>query len=68
MGTGIEEAGFRDVVEKTFKTPIGGWAADPKMKDLGQWAELGLDVGLEGYAMATLTRVMGSVQSRLLEK
>jgi hypothetical protein len=61
MRKGIEDAGFVNIVEKTFKTPLGRWPTDPKMRDLGQWAELGFDVGLEGYAMATFTRVMGSV-------
>jgi hypothetical protein len=55
----IQAAGFTNVVEKVYKTPIGGWAADPKLRELGQWALLGLDTGLEGYAMAPLTRVMG---------
>lgn len=59
----IEDAGFVNIVERIFKTPMGGWPADPKLRELGQWAELGFDVGLEGYAMSTLSRVMGSVQS-----
>jgi hypothetical protein len=63
MRKGIEDAGFVNVVEKVFKTPIGPWAADPKLRDLGQWALLGFDVGLEGYALSTYSRVMGSVQS-----
>ena len=59
MRKGIEDAGFVNVVEKIFKTPLGGWPTDPKLREIGQWALLGFDVGLEGYAMATLTRVMG---------
>jgi hypothetical protein len=59
MRKGIEDAGFINVVEKIFKTPIGEWPADPKLRELGRWVLLGFDVGLEGYAMATFTRVMG---------
>ncbi len=55
----ITEAGFVNVVEKVYKTPLGGWPADPKLRELGQWALLGFDIGLEGYALATLTRVLG---------
>ena len=62
----IEKAGFVNVVEKVYKTPIGGWAADPKLRELGDWALLGFDVGLEGYCLATMTRVMGYVWSRNL--
>jgi hypothetical protein len=54
----ITAAGFINVVEKVVKTPIGGWPADPKMRKLGLWALHGFDIGLEGYAMATMTRVL----------
>ena len=33
----IEEAGFVDVVETKYKLPIGGWMADKRWKELGQW-------------------------------
>jgi hypothetical protein len=36
----IDRAGFVNVVERTFKTPIGGWPADPKLQKLGQYALL----------------------------
>jgi hypothetical protein len=36
----IDRSGFVNVVEKTFKTPIGGWPADPKLQKLGQYALL----------------------------
>lgn len=55
----IRAAGFENVEETAIKTPIGGWAADPHLRELGRWALLGFDLGLEGYAMATLTRVLG---------
>lgn len=55
----IEEAGFTNVHEKVYKNPIGSWPADPKLKELGRWTQLGFDIGLEGYALATLTRVLG---------
>ncbi|KAG4416324.1 hypothetical protein IFR04_010543 [Cadophora malorum] len=55
----ITEAGFVNVVEQVYKTPLGGWPADAKLRELGQWALLGFDTGLEGYALATLTRVLG---------
>ena len=55
----ITATGFDNVVQKTIKTPIGGWAKDPELRELGKWVLLGFDLGLEGYAMATLTRHMG---------
>jgi hypothetical protein len=59
MGDMISSAGFINRVDTTIKTPIGGWAQDPKLRELGMWALLGFDRGLEGYTMATLTRVLG---------
>ncbi|KIN03515.1 hypothetical protein OIDMADRAFT_102037 [Oidiodendron maius Zn] len=58
MKSNIEQAGFVNIVEKVFKVPLGGWPADPKLRELGLWALLGFDTGLEGYNFATLTRVM----------
>lgn len=55
----IEEAGFVDVVEKTYKWPIGAWNNDPKLKDIGKWNLHLWKEGLEGWTMALLTRVMG---------
>ena len=59
----MEEAGFINVVEKKFKLPIGKWPADPRMKELGIWYRAYFEDGMEGYAMALLTRVLG-VRSR----
>jgi hypothetical protein len=58
MRDNIKEAGFVNVVEKVFKTPLGGWPADPKLKEIGRWTLLGFDIGLEGYVMAGLTRAL----------
>jgi len=55
----MELVGFVNVVERVFKVPIGGWPADPKLRELGQWTLLEFVTGIEGYAMALLTRVMG---------
>ncbi len=59
MKTQISSTGFINVVEKVFKAPIGPWPRDPKMKELGNWGLLELEVGLEGFMMAFLTRILG---------
>jgi hypothetical protein len=55
----MEEAGFRDV--KTYKTklPMGGWPADKKWKEVGQFNKISCEEGLEGYALYVLTNVLG---------
>ncbi|KAH6681916.1 methyltransferas-like protein [Halenospora varia] len=59
MRANINAAGFINIQEETFKIPLGGWAADPKLRELGEWALLSFDTGLEGYAMGVLTRYLG---------
>lgn len=54
----IEDAGFEGVVEKKFKLPVGGWSSDPYYKELGQWNLIHCERGIEGWAMALLTRIM----------
>ncbi|KAE9378794.1 S-adenosyl-L-methionine-dependent methyltransferase [Stipitochalara longipes BDJ] len=65
MESMIAAAGFENLVQKIIKTPIGGWAKDQELRELGRWALLGFDIGLEGYAMATLTRHMGWSQNEV---
>ena len=55
----IEDAGYENVVETRYKLPVGGWSKDKKLKELGQWNLLHCEQGIEGWAMALLTRVMG---------
>ncbi len=54
----IDAVGFVNTVEKVWKAPIRGWAAEPKMKEIGHWGLLELEMGLEGFTMALLTRVL----------
>ncbi|KAE8151780.1 S-adenosyl-L-methionine-dependent methyltransferase [Aspergillus avenaceus] len=53
------EAGFQNVVERRFKLPVGPWSKDEQYKQLGMWNLLHCEQGIEGWAMALLTRVMG---------
>lgn len=55
----ITQAGFEDVVEFTYKWPIGPWSTDQKLKDLGNWNMHHWNEGLEGWNIALLTRLMG---------
>ena len=55
----MQEAGFDNVTERRFKLPVGPWSRDPKLKKLGRWNLVHCEQGIEGWAMALLTRVMG---------
>jgi hypothetical protein len=54
----MEEAGYINVIEKLYKLPVGRWPADPRMKELGMWFRAYFEDGMEGYAIALLTRVL----------
>ena len=63
----VEKAGFQNVVEKTFKMPVGPWSSDSKLKEVGRWHLLECYQGIEGWAMALLTRVMGVSKKTLIQ-
>jgi len=52
----MREAGFVDVQERMFMWPINGWPKNKMMKDVGQWNQLNILEGLEGFCLALLTR------------
>ncbi|ETN41889.1 uncharacterized protein HMPREF1541_03828 [Cyphellophora europaea CBS 101466] len=60
----IQEAGFEHVREHRFKMPDGPWPSarteeGKKLKEIGKWRVLEMDAGVEGWAMALFTRVLG---------
>ncbi|KAL4758346.1 S-adenosyl-L-methionine-dependent methyltransferase [Aspergillus foveolatus] len=52
------KAGFVDVAERRYKIPIGGWASDPRLKQLGLYNRLLWEEGIEGWSMYLLTTVL----------
>ncbi|KAK0648438.1 S-adenosyl-L-methionine-dependent methyltransferase, partial [Cercophora newfieldiana] len=48
---GFAEAGFVDIQSKTFKVPMGGWARDPTLAEIGRIISAALDNDLEGYTL-----------------
>ena len=52
-------AGFQDVVQKRYQWPLGPWAKDKKLKELGVWARAHADAGLENWSLMVNTRVLG---------
>lgn len=56
---GMEAAGFTDIQEYNVKMPIGGWPADPKLSEIGQYIQLTLENDIEGYTLFIWNNVMG---------
>ena len=61
------DAGFEDVTEKRYKWPIGAWARDPKMKEIGRFNGAAWDTGCEGWIMFLFTKYLGVSQTNLLQ-
>ncbi|XXH05384.1 hypothetical protein Hte_011810 [Hypoxylon texense] len=56
---GFEAAGFVDVHEANYKIPIGGWAQDPKLAEIGEYTVLAMINDLDGYTMVPWNIVHG---------
>ena len=55
----IADAGYVDVVTHMWKVPIGGWAKNPRLKNVGLYTLMFLDQSVEGFALYMLKNVMG---------
>lgn len=55
----LQNCGFEDVVEHVYKWPIGPWAKDRRLKEIGMWNRLHWLESIEGWSLALLTRVLG---------
>ncbi|KAK4158759.1 S-adenosyl-L-methionine-dependent methyltransferase [Cladorrhinum sp. PSN259] len=55
----LKEAGFPEVKEKHGYWPSNSWPKDPKLKEIGTWANMSLSSGFEGFLLALGTRDMG---------
>nr|RBQ97258.1 hypothetical protein FVER53263_06746 [Fusarium verticillioides] len=55
----MEKAGFVNLEERDFKVPIGGWPKDPKMKEIGKYAQATLEQDIEGYVLFMANTVEG---------
>ena len=54
----MDETGFVRVTERKFRLPMSSWPLDPKLKQIGQFVQMFVDGGLEGFALYLLTQVM----------
>ncbi|KAK7408256.1 hypothetical protein QQX98_009568 [Neonectria punicea] len=55
----MDEAGFINIVEKTYQVPCGAWSSDRKMKRIGAYNLAFMDESLEGFALFMLMQIMG---------
>ncbi|OLN96410.1 hypothetical protein CCHL11_00663 [Colletotrichum chlorophyti] len=59
IGNNLRNAGYVDIVEKKWPIPVGAWAKDPVLKEVGQSTLEFLDKSLEGFGTFLLKEVLG---------
>jgi hypothetical protein len=55
----FEAVGFENVQEVVFEWPIGTWAKSEYHKRIGGWFQKDMTMGIEGFAMMALTKILG---------
>jgi SAM-dependent methyltransferase len=55
----VRDAGFVGVVHRRYRVPIGPWARDKTLKEVGTWNLMQVLNGLEGLSMRLYTGVLG---------
>ncbi|MCJ1361934.1 hypothetical protein MMC16_001035 [Acarospora aff. strigata] len=55
----IRDAGFQDVKHEVYKLPIGPWAKDKRLKEIGAFNHVNILDALQAVTLALFTRVLG---------
>ncbi|KAH7140975.1 S-adenosyl-L-methionine-dependent methyltransferase [Dactylonectria macrodidyma] len=61
----MEEAGFVDIKTWDLKAPIGGWAKEDRLREIGQFAQAALEQDYEGYVLYMANMVLGWSQEEV---
>ncbi|KAJ5159748.1 uncharacterized protein N7482_006752 [Penicillium canariense] len=59
MAQWMAEAGFVNIVDDIYKCPVGGWAKNRRLKEIGRVGKLTILEVVEPYTLALFTRVLG---------
>ncbi|KAF5230777.1 hypothetical protein FAUST_9634 [Fusarium austroamericanum] len=60
------DAGFEDVQERVYRIPIGPWAKDPTLKELGKFELTHMQMSVESHTPALFTRVWNYSQDQVM--
>ncbi|RSL47487.1 hypothetical protein CEP54_013397 [Fusarium duplospermum] len=55
---GLEAAGFTEMTSVDYKFPVGGWAKDPRMAEIGNFVKATLENDLEGYTLLLWNNIL----------
>lgn len=59
MSGWAKAAGFDDITHKKYKLPIGAWPKDKRLKEMGMYTELYMDLSLDGFALFPIGQILG---------
>lgn len=62
----VKDAGFKNIVHKKYRVPIGPWAKDPTMKEVGTYNYMQINQGLEGLSLRLYTSVLNWKEEEIL--
>lgn len=54
-----KDAGFVDITHKKFTVPHGAWPKDKRMKQMGSFIGLYMDLSLDGFAIYPIGQILG---------
>lgn len=55
----FKEAGFVDIQHVDYKVPLGGWAQDARLKEVGEFVKLTIENDIEGYTLFMWNNILG---------
>ncbi|KAM5363321.1 hypothetical protein ACJA88_013632 [Fusarium oxysporum] len=55
----LAASGFVDLQVTDFKVPVGGWAKDSKLRQVGQFLRATIENDLEGYTLMAWQQILG---------
>ncbi|KAE8150574.1 S-adenosyl-L-methionine-dependent methyltransferase [Aspergillus avenaceus] len=55
----MEQVGFINVQDDTYKAPVGSWPKSPRLKEIGRVSKVTVWEAIEPYTLALFTRVLG---------
>lgn len=59
MTAWARDAGFENITGRTIGIPHGTWPKDKKLKEMGAFVELYMDLSLDGFALYPIGQVLG---------
>jgi len=63
----VRDAGFINIRREKFKMPVGSWAKEKRLKEIGMLNLAQLLEGLEGFSLRSFCQVLGWERDELLD-